>query len=199
MNTYILIATIIGTSLIIFLNINNYIKKNLINTKKQKTREEELQEKREKLQKYYDLDKEQEETISQKESLHVKQKTRPSYQENKKRGNDYEEHVGKYYERIGYSVIYNGLTKGRKDGGIDLIAKNDFETLLIQCKAWQKAEIKQKHLKEFIGNCTTFLEDNEMDGKIKRVFITSSENHEKGLEKYLKQHVGKIEFIIIPF
>ena len=127
-------------------------------------------------------------------------KKRPSYQENKKRGNDYEIYVGQYYETKGYKVFYNGLKNGRKDGGIDLLAENEHETLLIQCKAWQTAEIKQKHLKEFIGNCTTFLEDNpHIIKNPKRIFITSSEHSERGLDKYLKQHIGKIEYIIMPF
>lgn len=126
---------------------------------------------------------------------------KPSYQERKKRGNDYEIHVGKYYETQGYKVIYNGLINGKKDDGIDLLADNEHETLLIQCKGWQTAEIKQKHLKEFIGNCTTYLEDNPhlKEKNTKRVFITSSENSERGLDKYLTQHIGKIEYIIMPF
>ena len=126
---------------------------------------------------------------------------KPSYQERKKRGNDYEIHVGKYYETQGYKVIYNGLINGKKDDGIDLLAENEHETLLIQCKGWRTAEIKQKHLKEFIGNCTTYLEDNPhlKEKNTKRVFITSSENSERGLDKYLTQHIGKIEYIIMPF
>lgn len=201
------------------------------------TKENELNEKRKKIQKYYELDKQEEKDnqpliikreippfqgiIKEKieiqktndESLHVNQniqnmekqffnqlsRKRPSYQENKKRGNDYEIYVGKYYEKQGYKVLYHGLKYGKKDGGIDLIAENENETLLIQCKAWQTAEIKQKHLKEFIGNCTIFLEDNPINKKIKRVFITSSEKSELGLNKYLIQHTGKIEYIIMPF
>jgi len=126
---------------------------------------------------------------------------KPNYQERKKRGNDYEIHVGKYYETQGYKVIYNGLINGKKDNGIDLLAENEHETLLIQCKGWRTAEIKQKHLKEFIGNCTTYLEDNPhlKEKNTKRVFITSSENSERGLDKYLTQHIGKIKYIIMPF
>jgi restriction system protein len=127
-------------------------------------------------------------------------KQRPSYQENKKRGDDYEKHVGRYYENQGYKVFYNGLKYGKKDGGVDLIIENGHETLLIQCKAWQ-SEIKRRHLVEFIGNCSTFLMDNPhlKEKNIKRVFVTSSEKSELGLDKYLIQHVGKIEYIIMPF
>ncbi|MDD3324295.1 MAG: restriction endonuclease [Sulfurospirillaceae bacterium] len=127
-------------------------------------------------------------------------KPRTTYQENKKRGNDYEEFVGAYYERQGYQITYHGFERGRKDGGIDLIAENEYETLLIQCKAWQKAIVKQKHIKEFIGNCTIFLENNpQIATKIKRVFVTSSEAEDRALTKYLQENKNKIEFIIMPF
>ncbi|AHJ12429.1 restriction endonuclease [Sulfurospirillum multivorans] len=127
---------------------------------------------------------------------------KPSYQERKKRGNDYEIHVGKYYESQGYKVIYNGLLNGRKDGGIDLLAENEHETLLIQCKAWEQTiEMKRRYVVEFMGNCLTFLMDNPYlkEKNIKRVFVTSSEKSEFGLDKYLIQHTGKIEYIIMPF
>lgn len=191
----------------------------LLKILKPKTKQELLNEKRAKIQKYYEVEKEITtfENIEEEKTLHVKPEIKniekqffihqaniktpkTTYQENKKRGNDYEEFVGKYYERQGYKVIYHGLEQGKKDGGIDLIAENEYETLLIQCKAWQKAEVKQKHIKEFIGNCTTFLEDNPQNNlKVKRIFVTSSEKSEKGLDKYLIQHVGKIEYIIMPF
>lgn len=157
-------------------------------------KQKELEEKREKIQKYCDMEKQ---FFNHQKNIPTPKTT---YQENKKRGNDYEEFVGAYYERQGYQVTYHGLEKGRKDGGIDLIAENEYETLLIQCKAWQKAIVKQKHIKEFIGNCTIFLENNpQIATKIKRVFVTSSEAEDKALTKYLQENQNKIEFIIMPF
>lgn len=108
--------------------------------------------------------------------------------------------MGKYYEKLGYSIQYRGLTHGRKDGGIDLIAIKENETLLIQCKAWTNTVIKQKHVKEFIGNCAIFLEDYPPNTPlVKRIFITSSEAEDRALSKYLIQHNDKIQFIIMPF
>ncbi len=127
---------------------------------------------------------------------------KPSYQERKKRGNEYEIHVGKYYERQGYKVIYNGLINGKKDDGIDLLAENEHEILLIQCKGWnQSIEMKRRSVVEFMGNCSTFLMDNShlKEKNIKRIFVTSSEKSELGLDKYLIQHAGKIEYMIMPF
>ena len=207
---------------------------------KPKSHKQKLDEKRAKIQKYYDMEKEEKsqeneektiiikreippfegiikEPIKQEETLHVNQKIqnmerqffnhqkttytpKKSYWENKKRGDDYEEFVGKYYEKEGYQVTYHGYERGRKDGGIDLIAENENETLLIQCKAWKTATVKQKHVKEFIGNCTIFLENNpKIEKKIRRIFITSSEKEDRALTKYLHEHWGKIEFIIMPF
>lgn len=207
---------------------------------KPKSHKQKLDEKRAKIQKYYDMEKEEKsqeneektiiikreippfegiikEPIKQEETLHVNQKIqnmerqffnhqkstykpKTSYWENKKRGDDYEEFVGKYYEKQGYKVTYHGQERGRKDGGIDLIAENESETLLIQCKAWKTATVKQKHVKEFIGNCTIFLENNpKIEKKTRRIFITSSETEDRALTKYLHEHWGKIEFIIMPF
>jgi len=187
-------------------------------------KKKDLEEKKEKLKKYFDIEKEItplenmiKEPNKQEESLHVNQdvrdiekqffnyqktiyKPKTSYWENKKRGDDYEEFVGRYYENQGYKVTYHGLERGKKDGGIDLIAENEKEILLIQCKAWKTATVKQKHVKEFIGNCTIFLENNQkIKQKIRRIFITSSEKEDKALTKYLQENSGKIEFIIMPF
>ena len=52
----------------------------------------------------------------------------------KKFGDNFEKYVGKIYEDDGYEVDYRGLNLGFLDGGIDLIAKNNDEILLIQCK-----------------------------------------------------------------
>ncbi len=49
-------------------------------------------------------------------------------------GDAYEKSVGLEYEKEGYDVEYRGLNYGRKDGGIDLIARKDNEIILIQCE-----------------------------------------------------------------
>lgn len=50
------------------------------------------------------------------------------------KGREFEEHVGELLERTGWEIDYNGINKGKKDGGIDLIGKKGNETSLIQCK-----------------------------------------------------------------
>lgn len=56
-------------------------------------------------------------------------------------GSMYERYVGKTYEEKGYNVTFEGIHKGLKDQGRDLIAKNQIETRIIQTKYW--AEHKQ--------------------------------------------------------
>lgn len=220
----ILAAVILIAIIALFIGLQESAKKTMRKVRK----DNELAEKRARIQKYYDEEKEAEKTliikreippfqgiIKEEKPLHVNQSiqtmekqffnhqknvtTRPSYQENKKRGNDYEQQVGEYYEKLGYKIQYRGLTHGRKDGGIDLIAENSYEIILIQCKAWKNAVVKQKHVKEFIGNCAIFLEDNPQNTTIKRHFVTSSETEDHALSKYLIQHRDKIQVIIMPF
>jgi len=73
-------------------------------------------------------------------------------------GEQYEIIVGKEYEDMGYAIEYRGIDLGKLDGGIDLIATKEEQTLLIQCKYWYKKDsINHKILKEFFGNCNIYM------------------------------------------
>lgn len=116
------------------------------------------------------------------------------------KGKLYEEQIGEYYESIGYDVIYHGKQKGKKDKGIDLIATRDQETLLIQCKNWENSIVKQKHLKEFYGNCILYMERNPyINIQVKKVFITSGTKTNYGVMKFMQEHYQSMEYKIIPF
>ncbi|MDR2039378.1 MAG: NERD domain-containing protein [Bacteroidales bacterium] len=56
----------------------------------------------------------------------------------------YEKYVGQIFEDNGYEVIYNGLNLGFIDKGIDLIAKNASNIILIQCKYFKGFITKNK-------------------------------------------------------
>ena len=56
----------------------------------------------------------------------------------------YEKYVGQIFEDEGYQVMYNGLSEGYFDKGIDLIASNEQETIFIQCKYLNKIITKSK-------------------------------------------------------
>jgi Holliday junction resolvase-like predicted endonuclease len=84
----------------------------------------------------------------------------------KKYGDNYEKKVGKHYENKGYKVDYRGLRLKEEDGGIDLIAIKENETLLIQCKYWKKDKsITHSMIKEFYGNCNFYLDQENIQSK----------------------------------
>ena len=79
-------------------------------------------------------------------------------------GQEYEKRVGKYYENKGYKVTYRGIELGLSDGGIDLIARNNYKILLIQCKYWKEKEsITHNMVKEFFGNCSFYIDNNNIE------------------------------------
>ena len=70
--------------------------------------------------------------------------------ENKwKYGRDYERYIGYLFEREGFSVIYNGATKGSSDGGIDLFCFKDGIVYPIQCKRW-KNKVDENEIDKFV-------------------------------------------------
>ncbi|NOQ31908.1 MAG: hypothetical protein GQ570_12365 [Helicobacteraceae bacterium] len=92
---------------------------------------------------------------------------------------------------------------GRKDKGIDVIIMKDKEISLIQCKNWKqdsKYKITHKLLKEFVGNTTAFLENNnkEAEGyKIKRLYITPHNILDNSAKYFLRDN-RVVEYINIP-
>lgn len=66
----------------------------------------------------------------------------------KSMGDAYEIHIGRKFERKGDLVIYNGLLRGFKDQGVDLIviSRKDRSVNLVQCKNWKKYEFTVEHL-----------------------------------------------------
>lgn len=72
-------------------------------------------------------------------------------------GIEYERYIGYLLEQKGYTVHYNGATEGVEDMGRDLIAENDTNCLIVQCKRWaQEKVIHEKHIFQLYG--TTVLQ-----------------------------------------
>ncbi len=46
-------------------------------------------------------------------------------------GSLYEKYVGQFYQKQGYNVIFHGLTKGFRDGGIDLIMNKGSDAIYV--------------------------------------------------------------------
>lgn len=116
---------------------------------------------------------------------------------NKQKGDKYEIQIKNFYKHKGYKIYPNGAIKGIKDGGIDLIAHNGDETILIQCKNWEHSQVKQEHLRIFLGDCTAFLEKNHhfyAKRNIRRTFVTSCQNIDYGVKKFVNHsHLKKWE------
>lgn len=84
---------------------------------------------------------------------------------------------GIFYQEQGYEVFFNGIIKGYKDDGIDLICKKDDELILVQCKDWYQEgrfKVRHVHVKAFHSDCLKYLEENDIDrnkNKIKFEYI----------------------------
>lgn len=111
-------------------------------------------------------------------------------------GRDYERYVGYVYEEEGYQVTYYGIEEGILDLGRDLIAIKENEIRVIQCKMWsQYKKIHEKHIAQLFGTTLKYwIENNKTqkkqldlfeeikNGKIKGVFVTSTELSEVAME-----------------
>lgn len=62
---------------------------------------------------------------------------------------EFEEVIGEVYRRQGYSVVENAGPGA--DGGIDLVARKEGETVLIQCKHWKSQKIGVPTVREMFG------------------------------------------------
>ena len=108
-------------------------------------------------------------------------------------GRDYERYIGYLYEAKGYTVKYFGAIKGYEDLGRDLIATNNNETLIIQCKYWNEHKtIHEKHIFQLFG---TFFEYKFQYPKkdVKAVFVTSTTLSEISLKFAEKLNIEIIQ------
>lgn len=113
-------------------------------------------------------------------------------------GDAYEKSVGLEYENEGYDVEYRGLNYGRKDGGIDLIARKDNEIILIQCKYWKKKEITHNMVKEFYGNCHFYMDKHYIKENVSCVYaIPGYESLSAAAEFIFKENFVKLRYKII--
>ena len=90
-------------------------------------------------------------------------------------GIDYERYIGYLCEQHGYTVRYNGATKGLEDMGRDLIAENGKRQFIIQCKRWSKEKtIHEKHIFQLYGTCVLYRLQNKGDCDVTGVFVTTT-------------------------
>lgn len=119
---------------------------------------------------------------------------------NKQKGDKYELQIGKSYQKQGYKVYFKGINEGLRDKGIDLVAYKGKEALLIQCKNWERSQVKQEHLRIFLGDCTAYIEQNQKifaKKNVRRVFVTSCESVDYGVKKFIMEN--NIEYKVVPY
>ena len=146
------------------------------------------------------------EKLKDKDEIKIEQKKekyKKHLKESKKKGDDYEKFVAKYYEDLGYIVKFNGIEKGKKDSSIDLIAIRKDEIILVQCKNWNengKYKINHEKIKAFIGDTHTFMIKNKNyeNYKIKRIFAVSGMILDKSAIKYIKENREIIRYLHLP-
>lgn len=107
-------------------------------------------------------------------------------------GIDYERYIGYLCEQHGYTVRYNGATKGLEDMGRDLIVENGKRRFIIQCKRWAKEKtIHEKHIFQLYGTCILYRLQNKDDCDVTGVFVTTTTLSDLAREcaQYLKINV----------
>lgn len=112
----------------------------------------------------------------------VLEKYKNSWKDKLNIGLEFERYCGYTFEKAGFKVKYWGILNGKKDGGIDLIAKKKEKTLYIQCKYW--------------GNSKTIRENtiSQLFGASLKMAIDEGENCESFMKKVKSK---KIEMIIL--
>lgn len=125
-----------------------------------------------------------------------------SIKENKKSwkqlGDEYEEQIAEYYKSLGYEVIERGKTLGRKDGGIDLIAKKENQTILIQCKN-RNTRIKQIEIMKFIFQTDKFIKENNIKEEIELLYIVANNVLDDGAKWTLNNERKNLNYQVIAY
>jgi restriction system protein len=133
-----------------------------------------------------------------------KQKT--THKEKIQKGAEYEKFVARVYRSRGYNVTEHGREMGKKDHGIDLIAKKDKEIIFIQCKTWNengKWKIRHDNIKSFQTDARTFVEQKPIFKNYKlqiRYTLSGDFIHVSAIRhiEEMQKRGKKIDYEILP-
>lgn len=66
---------------------------------------------------------------------------------------DFERLLARYYREEGYEVEHCGTAEAASsfDGGVDLVLRRDGETVLVQCKHWNKSQVPHNDVHQLLG------------------------------------------------
>lgn len=96
---------------------------------------------------------------------------------------DFERYVGEAYRRKGYTVEETGPGA---DGGIDLIARKNGETVLVQCKHWRARRVGVRVARELFGLV-------KAQGAANGVLVTSGTFTPEALEFAKQTHLDLVD------
>lgn len=168
-------------------------------TKLQESKQSKLQEIE---QQYKNQITELEKAQSSKNGWIPKEEWLKLQKEKEEKGRLYELRVGEHFENEGYEVEYRGISLGKRDGGIDLIARKEAEIILIQCKNWKgNIKIKQADIRKFYGDCSKYIEDNLLsrDEVQYRYIIPSRGLLDYQAERFFIENHTRIRYVQIPY
>lgn len=125
-------------------------------------------------------------------------------EQSKKKGDEYEKHVSKHFEDLGYKTVEHGKMHGVKDKGIDLMLKKGKEFIFVQCKDWNienKHRIDSKEIQYTRMNVRDYVENKKAlfdmyDWKI--LYVTSDKILDKSAQHKIKEFSHEIEHQVIP-
>lgn len=184
------------------ISTNNEIEKIRLEAEEQikKLQESEQSKLQEIEQKYKNQILELEKAQSSKNGWIPKEEWLKLQKEKEEKGRLYELRVGEHFENEGYEVEYRGISLGKKDGGIDLIARKEAEVILIQCKNWKgNIKIKQADIRKFYGDCSKYIEDNLLsrDEVQYRYIIPSRALLDYQAERFFIENHTRIRYVLI--
>lgn len=91
-------------------------------------------------------------------------------------GRRYERYIGYLCEIDGYKVDYNGIKKGVKDGGVDLICSKRKELVIIQCKCRDdQGQIHENTILQLVANLSKY-KRKYPNKNVSAVIYTSHDN-----------------------
>lgn len=91
-------------------------------------------------------------------------------------GSLYEKHVGQFYQKQGYNVIFHGLTRGLYDGGIDLIMNKGDDVIYVQCKYKAHSKISKNLVEQILYSAGNFINRTHKTGQAFLWLVVPDEN-----------------------
>ncbi|MCI6694689.1 MAG: restriction endonuclease [Campylobacter sp.] len=128
--------------------------------------------------------------LSRNEKL-LKEYEEKQYLKAEEIGRRYERYIGYLYEIDGYKVDYNGIKKGVKDGGVDLICSKRKELIIIQCTCRdEQGQIHENTILQLIANLSKY-KRKYPNKNVSAVLYTSHDNLDDEVKATLADEVAQ--------